>query len=141
MRLAQQARVPDEPLAWLAKTARNLAIDACRSRRRRRQREQSFAVSRSEWFNIEPANAIVADEATRALQNLAVVDREILIAHLWNSLSFRQIAAAFDISSSSANRIYNRAIETMRAALEPSHPDTDQQQNSPLECRASHERF
>ena len=121
MRLAKQSSLPEDPLAWLVRTARNLAIDASRRDNRRRRREQRFAETRQLWFDVSPGEEKIgeAEDVMAALQQLTPEDRDLVIAHIWNGMSFRQIAVAFGISSSTANRQYHLALEKIRQVLTP----------------------
>lgn len=122
IRLAACETLPDDPVAWLARTIRNLSIDLARREGRRRTREKRFAESKASWFQPDALTQLVAAEVTEALDSLPTHYREILVAHLWNSMSFRQIAAAFDLSSSSAARRYHEALHEMRSALSTHDP-------------------
>ena len=48
---------------------------------------------------------------------LEIEDREILVAHVWTGLSFRQIADAYDSSSSVVHRRYQAALLKLRDHL------------------------
>jgi RNA polymerase sigma-70 factor (ECF subfamily) len=124
IRLAQQSVLPDDPLAWLARAVHNLAIDAMRKDGRRRSREREFYDQCVTWFegtSLPVGDELTGEEATSALLKLREADREIVVAHLWGNLSFRQIASAFDVSSSTANRQYNQAITQLREILGVKH--------------------
>ncbi len=118
IRLSRQTILPDDPLAWLARTARNLAIDLVRQERRRKQREERYVEVQGHWLEPETVLGISSDELTRALQLLSCQEHEILVAHIWNGMSFRQIGDVFQLSSSTANRHYQQALEKLRRALE-----------------------
>ena len=119
IRLATQATVPDDPAAWLARVVRNEAITVARSESRRRRREQRFAENSPQWFEPvqESGHDLSPNEIEAALRKLEPESREILVAHVWGNLSFRQIAAAFDVSSSAAHRTYTQAIQQLRTHL------------------------
>jgi len=121
IRLAREVPVPDDPVAWLARVARNEALSRWRSEQRRRHREQLVAAERPAWF-IEPrlgGDSTLASpaEIQSALQQLDESTREIVVAHLWSGLSFRQIAKAFDLSSSAAHRQYTAGLEQMKKRI------------------------
>lgn len=119
IRLACEKTTPDDPLAWLARVVRNLAIDQSRSEVRRRQREREFAHTYTEAFE-PPAtmdDALRPEELAKAMETLDVAAREIVTAHIWNGMTFRQISEAFAISSSSAHRQYTAALTHMRNVL------------------------
>lgn len=120
IRLACQPQQPIDPPAWLARTVRNLAIDACRHRQRQKHREQSFALQRPSWFESEGTrdNRLDGLQATEQLSRLPAEDRDIVVAHLWGGLTFRQIASAFDLPSSTVHRRYLAALARLKAELE-----------------------
>lgn len=119
IKLAAQVAAPDDPKAWLARVVRNLAIDRDRVHRRRRRREQVFAETNAAWFESElPTNDQPnVSEIKALLQELEVVDREIVVAHIWNGLSFREVATVFDLPSSTVHRRYTRALKQLRRQL------------------------
>ncbi|MEM7478410.1 MAG: RNA polymerase sigma factor, partial [Planctomycetota bacterium] len=117
-RLARLKRPPEDALAWLMRTSRNLAIDLLRSGKRRRHREHVVAEGRGCWFQSSPIQSLVAAEVAEGLQQLEPELREVLIAHLWNGMSFRQIANALDTSSSGIHRQYHLALEQLREYMD-----------------------
>ena len=120
VRLAVQPTVPDEPVAWLARVVRNLAISQLRSDQHRRIREEKASRERPEWFTSQresSADELQPADVQTSLSGLDSQAREIVVAHLWSGLSFRQIALAFDISPSMAHRRYVDALERLRQSL------------------------
>lgn len=122
IRLARERPTPNDPVAWLARVARNEALSRWRSDQRRRQREQVVAAERPAWF-VEPRlggddSLASPAEVQTALEQLDEATREIVVAHLWSGLSFRQIAEAFELSSSAAHRQYTSGLERLRLLLE-----------------------
>jgi RNA polymerase sigma-70 factor (ECF subfamily) len=139
IRLANQAEVPREPIAWLSKVVRNEAISQWRSESRRTRREEIAVEVRQQWFASQACSAFdpidlmaVAD----ALRGLDVDDREIVIAHVWTGLSFRQIADSFELSLAMVHRRYHAALEQLRAKFDRSEPSI---QVSPPEEHCSSE--
>lgn len=119
IRLAGRPELPDDPVAWLARVVRNCAIDQIRSDLRRRHREREFAEGFCEAFELPPLVAeYTPDEIARALIELDVESREVVTAHVWGGLTFRQIAEAFELSPSVAHRRYTTAIEQLRNILQ-----------------------
>lgn len=122
IRLSREVPPPDDPVAWLARVARNEALSRWRSEQRRRQRELLVAAERPAWF-LEPRladdDAFASPAAVQsALEQLDESTREIVVAHLWSGLSFRQIADAFELSSSSAHRQYAAGLARLKQLLE-----------------------
>ena len=118
IRLARQRDLPRDPLAWLIRTLRNLGVDQVRSESRRRAREHNFAISRPAWF--EPSDRDEIDQQTMqsALQQLDDLQRDVVVAHIWNGLSFRQIAESFSVATATAHRRYLEALQILREVLE-----------------------
>lgn len=120
IRLASQVPVPADCLAWLVRVVRNAAIDASRAQRRRIAREQDTARAHQVYSESEiPTTEITSRDVLVALEMLESDTREIVIAHIWNNLSFRQIADAFEISHATAHRRYEAGLIELRNALNP----------------------
>ncbi len=121
LRLAKQTVAPRDPLAWLVRTVRNLCVDLARRSNRRKHREQQFARSRDSWLrHSAPTTEVSISEVLAALEHLPPESRDLLIAHLWNGMTFEQIGDAFEMSSSTANRRYQQALKKLRDRLRPS---------------------
>ncbi len=124
------ARVrPDNPAGWLFRVVRNGAIKAAQSAQRRRRHEISAAAGASPWFEADSEvgpggkpGAIDPDSAAEALGNLPLEQREIIVAHLWGSLTFEQAAELAGCSSSTAHRLYQSGLKTLRERLGVSCP-------------------
>jgi RNA polymerase sigma-70 factor (ECF subfamily) len=119
IRLAQQTRAPDDPLAWLARVVRNEAISQARASQRRTRREQQAASWQAAW--LEPVQGDHAGfapaEVESALRGIDEAVRDVLVAHIWGGLTFRQIAEAFDMPRSTVHRRYLNALEQLRGRL------------------------
>ena len=119
-RLAAEEPAPEDAVAWLARVVRNESISQFRKDQRRRRREDVFVHERSPWLQPPDSikdDVIAADDIQRGLLRLDAEDREIIIAHIWTGLSFRQIAEAFGISSSAVHRQYHAALSLLRDQL------------------------
>ncbi len=120
VKLAGLDRPPENSAAWLFRVVRNGAVDASLAARRRRRHETEAAARSAPWF--DPADGegragVDPDEAERALAELAIAEREVIVARLWGGLTFEQIAEALGTSSSSAHRLYNRGLTVLRERL------------------------
>jgi RNA polymerase sigma factor (sigma-70 family) len=117
--LALMARVPvPDPVApWLFKVVRNRAVSTARADRRRRRPEQDVGSRREPWFRPDPAGELDAASLRDALAELPAEQREIIVAHLWGGLTFEQVGALADCSTSMAYRRYVAGVETLRARL------------------------
>jgi RNA polymerase sigma factor (sigma-70 family) len=120
MRLAAQDPVPDDPAAWLVRVVRNAAIDAIRANRRKVDRETQAFGERPVW--LEPVDITALDNPSpddiqRALLTLDDTTRDIVVAHLWNEMTFRQIADAFEMSPATTHRKYEAGIAALRNVM------------------------
>ncbi len=114
IKLATQNPLPDDPAAWLTRVVRNAAIDAIHSDQRRADREVEAIAQRPAW--LEPVESLALDNPStrdiqQALSTLDDVTRDIVVAHIWDQMTFRQIAEAFDLSSATTHRKYEAGIE------------------------------
>ena len=101
VRLSALPMLPDEPIAWLATVVRNLATSQVRSQNRRRRHEAESGWHRAKWLEANDKSngfAVESDQIQAALMQLSEDCREIMIAHIWNRMTFRQIAEAFGMS-------------------------------------------
>lgn len=120
MRLSLQTEVPIDPLAWLVRVVRNLAISELRSDQRRRSREKLSSCERLARHRTQQngdIDSISSEALQQAIELLDPAMREIVVAHVWNDMSFRQIASAFEISPAMAHRRYAAALEQLNAGL------------------------
>ena len=129
LKLAGQARPPENPDAWLFRAVRNGAINAGVADRRRRRREAEASARADAWFDPSLSKtqdgAIDPESAQVALSTLPDDQREVIVAHLWGGLSFTQVAELSGVSSSSAHRLYHAGLATLRERLEvPCRPTT-----------------
>jgi RNA polymerase sigma factor (sigma-70 family) len=121
IKLSRQPHLPREPIAWLSHVVRNEAISHWRSESRRVRREATAADTRRQWFasasyaQTDPIDRLALQQA---LEQLEVDDREIVIAHLWTGLTFRQIAASFELPLAQVHRRYQQSLHRLRVAIE-----------------------
>lgn len=123
IKLATQNPIPDSAVAWLMTCVRTTAIDAIRSHKRRTRRETQVATQATAWF--QPNSFASADdrvELQNALQQLDSETRDIVIGHLWNELTFRQLAEVIDLSPATVHRRYEQGLTQLRQLMTPSHP-------------------
>jgi RNA polymerase sigma-70 factor (ECF subfamily) len=116
--LATEEPPPDEPRAWLFSVVRRRAISAARAAARRRKYEASAAKAATAWFQSSIDSQLDAQMVTDRLANLGAAEREVVVLRLWSDLTFREIALVTELSSSTAQRTYEAAIEQLRKSLE-----------------------
>ena len=123
VRLIEQEPSPQRPVAWLFRVVRNEALMQSRSQRRRRLREGVVAETTSPWFETSMDVGLDSIAATEALQELPDDCREVVIAHLWGTLTFEEIGELTGTSSSTAHRRYLEGLTLLRKRLGVSCPN------------------
>jgi len=117
LRLVRERQMPDSPLAWLYRVVRNRAISLRRSQARRRRRESFVATQRPMWCPSPRWSAAEMEDLASALRDIADDVREVVIARIWGGLSFEQIAAVVETSTSTAHRRYEAGLKQLRERL------------------------
>jgi RNA polymerase sigma factor (sigma-70 family) len=121
LKLAAQEPLPSHPGAWLFRVVRNGANNARLAAQRRRRHETAAAAEMPAWFEASPSAqhgvAIEPDSAAAELRALPIEEREVIVAHLWGGLTFEQIAELAGCSSSTAHRLYQSGLTTLRERL------------------------
>jgi RNA polymerase sigma-70 factor (ECF subfamily) len=121
LKLASQARSPDNVAAWLFRVVRHRAINAGIAGDRRRRHEAAAAVDHAAWFEEESSAgsglAVDPESVQAALLILPGDQREVIVARVWGGLSFEQVAELVGSSSSSVHRLYQSGLTTLRERL------------------------
>ncbi|WZO95801.1 sigma-70 family RNA polymerase sigma factor [Isosphaeraceae bacterium EP7] len=134
MALAALRSPPENPAAWLFRAVRNASINAGIAGKRRRRREAEVASHLPPWFDPDPGGLadypLDPDEAQASLTALPDPQREVIVARLWGALTFEQIGELIGVSSSTAHRLYQTGLSTLRERLgvpcRPSPPRSTQ---------------
>lgn len=121
-RLAASEPPPEQPVAWLYRVARNLAFNQRLSQQRRETRHEQIA--RPESYHADPAAGLIAADAIEAINQLPPDDREVLVARIWGQLTFEAIGELCEISTATASRRYQRALEQLRRQFNHVEPST-----------------
>jgi RNA polymerase sigma factor (sigma-70 family) len=118
--LARNSRkLMDHPAlgAWLHTATRNAAITFMKAEQRRRHLEHAAAVDPAiatekvaDWTTLQP----VIDAA---LDELSVSDRASIVLRFFQQASFRDVAAALDVSEDAARMRTDRALQKLRKRL------------------------
>lgn len=115
-RLAMQEPPPRNPVAWLYRVSRNLAEKQRITDQRRRHREQVRA--RIAADSHESSDPVELSELLAAVDGLETDLREVLIARVWGQLSLEEVGNLCGISTATAFRRYETALEALRVKLE-----------------------
>ncbi len=108
---------PRSPRAWLRRVTIRRAIDVQRSAASRRVREKS---ARSSNVYFETATALrdeLRDVIRESVGALSEMQRNVLVAKVFDGLTFARIAAELEIAVPTVKTHYLRAIVTLRDRL------------------------
>ena len=115
LKLVEQPKRPDNPVAWLCKTIRNAAITRHRKMERQRKHETEAARQKPDWF--VPADSLLAKEAAEKLAEFPPEQREIVVLRIWNQLSFDEIADLTGTPKTSVFRMYSETLKELKRRL------------------------
>lgn len=118
--------------AWLTTIARNVALNASRSKRRERIRRAEFIDrSQTDGEGDSPPDQVATQAETRefvlaALCTLGERHRRAIQLYAIEGLSYRQIADELDISTTAVKSLLHRARGNLKGQLRKIHPAFDQ---------------
>lgn len=115
-RFAKRYDGSGDPLGWILKIVRNTALDFLRKRKRRAE------VSTEEFFSLtddsySPERRETAVMMEAALKKLDESERRVIYYKYYLEMTVREIAAAANLSRSSAQRLIQRAEENLKILL------------------------
>ena len=115
-----QAR-PLQPRGWLRRVTLNRAIDEIRKR-------QTDADSMTPMMNMPTAEDVAVEPLDRtmlrhdiasALDRLTDIQRSVLVAKVYDEMTFAEIAAEMSLAVSTVKTHYLRAVQAVRDRLRP----------------------
>lgn len=118
-----RARVPDEPVPWLLRTASHHLLHEERTRRRRRELNRKIHQEPATHVD-DPADSVAArQDASRlilsALALLSPLDQEVLRLAVWEQLATPEIAYVLGASEVAVRVRLHRATRRLGALLGP----------------------
>lgn len=125
IQLARQPQVPRDVVPWLYRVVRNRAISNARSARRRRRREAEAGIQGDAFFETDPDNKVDGEVVQSALALLPTEQREVIVAHLWGGMTFKEIGQFVGITDSTAHRRYQAGVQALQTHLGASCPKTE----------------
>ncbi len=119
---------PQQPRGWLRRVTLNHAIDKVRVRRHG-SIESDEAIVRHTHPAEAPGQSIdqvvLRDDIARALDRLSDSQRSVLVAKIYDDLTFARIAEELDLTVSTVKTHYLRALDVIRAQLRPHWDDKE----------------
>jgi len=116
---------PRQPRSWLRKVTLNRALDLGRSRKARREAEPDNLahIPAESGLRFHPDQAELRQDVSAALESITDMQRAVLVAKVYDELTFAQIAAELEVAVSTVKTHYLRAVRAVRAQLEPRWAD------------------
>jgi RNA polymerase sigma-70 factor (ECF subfamily) len=111
-------RRPDRPAGWLRRVTLNRAVDVARKRRDAADVasvEPEAAISTATFDGSD--REVFRADVSRALHQLPEMQRAVLVAKVYDDLTFAQVSEELSISSSTAKTHYLRAVTALRDLL------------------------
>ena len=116
---------PKQPRGWLRRVTLNRAIDL-RRRRLTAPEPQAFAYAESARVETRSSQRpearldqeVLRDDIATALDRLSDVQRGVLVAKVYDEMTFAQIAGELDLAPSTIKTHYLRAVRAVRDRLQ-----------------------
>jgi len=110
----KQKVLPDNPVAWLYTTVRNLSNNEHRSHHRRKRRELEVQTSKGLFEVPETEQKEEIEQLIRKLELLDLEYREVIVAKIWGGLTLEEIAEMTGTSRSAVHRKWQEGLRRMR---------------------------
>lgn len=113
------AAPPDHPRGWLRRVAINRAIDMIKARRNVCASEINDVIPTPEGRHDAERmdHGLLRADVADALQDLTDAQRGVLVARVYDGLTFEQIAAELGVSVSTVKTHYVRALQAVGRSL------------------------
>ena len=111
--LLRRESPPEDPEHYCVRSFRNHAFNHRRSLWRRLTRE----LESQRWFERSPGETEAERLAMRALAELPLPQREVIVLKIWHRYTFEEIGETLGISPNTAAGRYRYGIEKIRAAM------------------------
>jgi len=113
--------VPKRARGWLRRVTLNRAVDLCRQRQVDKSASESAApatVDRNQAA-IRMDHEVLRGEIAAAFDRLSEAQRGVLVAKIYDEMTFAEIASEMDLAISTVKTHYLRAVQTVRDRLQP----------------------
>ncbi len=110
----QEQQISDE-LNYLRRAVRNRCYSSLRQRLRRTRRDEHLLAAGDAHRDIEPEVRLALEDG---LRSLPIEQREALHLHVYEGMTFKEIATLLDMSPNTAAGRYRYALERLRLHLD-----------------------
>lgn len=120
LRLINQTPSPNDPVAWMFRVVRNLAIDSRRRTSRGREAIEHLASRQPAWTEVSPELGLELAELNAALHELADEEATIVMGRIWGQLTYAQLGEVLGCSPPTVMRRFQAALTQLGKRLEGS---------------------
>ena len=113
LKLMKQKVFPDNPMAWLFTTVRNISNNEVRSQTRRKRRELEVQTNKGLFEVPDTEQKEEIEQMIQRLESLDLEYREVIVAKIWGGLTFEEIAAMTDASRSAVHRRWQEGLRRL----------------------------
>ena len=99
--------IEEEPVPYLYRAVRNVALNQIRNRSREVNLEDT-------WLDSPAGMELSGFELQSSLQDLPEEQREVILLHVWGEMSFEEVATALGISPNTAASRYRYGLSKLR---------------------------
>jgi RNA polymerase sigma-70 factor (ECF subfamily) len=105
--------------AWIYTIARNTVIDHYRSTREIKNIDDCWDLSGPDSLTDDFDNNLKISQIRKAMNELSITNRELLIMRLWLDLPFKEIALILDKSESAVKMSFGRILNNLKKKVSP----------------------
>ena len=111
-------QIPEAPRGWLRRVTVNRALDLIRQRRANRDVRSVALEGADDPQGLAAGDReVLRDDVVSALETLSARQRSVLVAKVYDELTFAEIAQELGIAIPSVKTHYVRAVSTLRDCL------------------------
>lgn len=105
-------------VSWIYQIARNQIIDFYRRDKKDKNVDDLWDLSSKEDIEIDLINRESFNYLHKNLQRLKSVERDIIILHIWEELTFREIAMNLGINEGKCKMVFYRSLKKLKVNLD-----------------------
>jgi len=103
--------------AWLYTIARNTVIDHYRTVKQDKNIDDVWDLSSNTDIAMDADTVLKVEDVKKYLQDIAPIQRDIVIMRVWQDLSYKEIAEITGKSEANCKVIYSRAISKLKLKM------------------------
>lgn len=113
-RFAYRYKREDNPFGWILKIVRNTALDFLRARKPQTSAEEFYSLTSSDYSPEKLDEAVTLEVAISKLESS---EKQVIYLKYFVDMTVREIAAELNLSKSSAQRLIEKAEQSLKNLL------------------------